>query len=181
MLEILSRAATAVANFFGTAAAKYHLYLDDANAKARAEAQANSIATLWEQYGSAYNSYLQCLIDCITNVYSRLGLNRPGPLPQHMAPYDAAIFIDSNRGLVFRYTFDRGIDVTGGGMMKHIQNNTVPLTTNPPEQMAHQLNQVLPNYCLCSSLVPICIDRAYDIDGSRVCFECVSRNGGIPL
>lgn len=181
MKDFLSHAAAAVAKFFGTAAAKYHQYLDEANAKARAEAQAAAIHNAWDLFGTEYSNYLYCLIACIENMYMRLGLNRPGSLPQHMPSYENAIFNDGNRGLVFRYVFDRGVNVTGGNVMKHIQNNTVPLTTNPPEQMAHQINQVLTNYCVCASYAPICIDRAYDIEGGRVCFECVSRNGGTPL
>lgn len=147
-------------------------------AKAQEEAKAAAIQNLWDCLGAEYSAYLQLLIDCISNTYSRLGLNRPGNLPQHMAPYAVAIFRDNIRGLVYRYTFDRGVDVNAGNVMQNLQNHTIPLTTNPATQMAHQINQVLPNYCCCNGLAPVCIDRAYDLDAGKVCFEIVSLSGG---
>lgn len=170
---------------FSKALAKLKMKLqhdyEEANTVARANAQAAVIQNNWLCYGNEYKTYLQFLIDCVSNTYTRLGLNRPGSLLQHMAPYNSAISLDTCRGLIYRYVFDRGVDVNAGSMIQNLQNHTIPLTTNSPTQMAHQINQVLPNYCICNGCVPVCIDRAYDTDGGRVCFEIVAMQDGIPL
>lgn len=108
----------------------------------------------------------QCLMDCVCSQYSTLGLCRPGPLPQHMAPQDEQVVSDSNGNIYYQYAFDRGVNLSNGGALSA---SRLPLSTVPTDFIGQKLAATFPNYCICAGLGSFQVVDVVDVPNGRIC------------
>ena len=118
-----------------------------------------------QQYWSSYTTYVQAMIDCVSNNFSSCGLNRPGSLPQHMAPYSKGISYSPEYGVVYLVFFDRGIEFNGGGGLNNSSYSTMSIY-----DIARKINLTFPNFCIANGCAPYRIVKCRDMSMGRVCF-----------
>ena len=137
----------------------YHNYMGQGKAD---DNSALSQQQLYSCYFPDYCAYAQLLSDCIANNYSSIGLNRPGSMPQNLAPNLQGIKVLPNGRIGFIYIFDRSPVFSGGGL-HNVQYSTVPLNT-----MIKKLNSTLPNYAISAGYPPCQIITGSDLRNGRV-------------
>ena len=106
-----------------------------------------------------------CLIDCVNSQYSTLGLCRPGPLPQHMAPQGEQVVSDSSGNIDYIYMFDRGVNLSNGGALSA---NKLPLSNIPTNFIGQKLAATFPNYCICGGIGAFQVVDVVDVPNGRI-------------
>lgn len=112
------------------------------------------------------------LIRCVGQQLSTLGLSRPGDLALHMPADDNLVCYRENAGVLFRYVFDRGIDISNGG---GLNLDRLPLSTVDPNFIGEKLAASFPNYCRIAGLGEYGVFSVTDISDGKICVEILRR------
>ena len=112
------------------------------------------------------------LIRCVGQQMSLLGLARPGDLALHMPVDDCLVCYREQVGIVFRYVFDRAIDLRNGGCLNL---DRLPLSTVSPEFIGEKLAASFPNYCRTAGLGDYGVLSVTDIPDGKICIEVLRR------
>lgn len=108
------------------------------------------------------------LIRCVGQQLSSLGLARPGDLALHMPADNCLVTPKGKTAVVFRYVFDRGIDMSNGAKMNL---DRLPLSTVAPDAIRRKLASSFPNYCRVAGLGEYHVLSVTDIPDGKVCVE----------
>lgn len=88
-----------------------------------------------------YRRYLaQAMVSAVREYHEQCGLQKPGDLLGHLAPYGKGVHYDEQLGIIFVYQFSRTIELNKEGRYAN--------TTISVNDMASQLNQVIGNYTI---------------------------------
>lgn len=112
------------------------------------------------------------LIRCVGQQISTLGLARPGDLALHMPADDNLVCYDETAGVLFRYVFDRGIDLSNGG---GLNLDRLPLSTVDPNFIGEKLTASFPNYCRIAGLGEYRVFSVTDLSGGKICVAIQRR------
>lgn len=129
---------------------------------------------MWMQslVGTDYVDVGWQLIRCVGQQLSTLGLARPGDLALHMPADDNLVCYKENVGIIFRYVFDRGIDLSNGG---GLNLDRLPLSTVDPNFIGEKLAASFPNYCRVAGLGEYGVLTVTDIPDGKICVEILRR------
>lgn len=112
------------------------------------------------------------LIRCVGQQLSTLGLARPGDFALHVPADDNLVCYREKAGVIFRYVFDRGIDLSNGGSLNL---DRLPLSTVDPDFIGKKLAASFPNYCRVAGLGEYGVLSVNDIPDGKICVEILRR------
>lgn len=151
MIEYLKAFFRAVADFFASLAAKYKIYVERENAKARAEAKANAVAMAEQAMLTDY----QVVADIIATANNNLALADPNVL----RPVNDFSQIFNNRPVCARRTAN-GRDVFGWCFRLHRSRGCSAAASTLKRELQAEVAAVATAY----GYPPLCVDVRYRED-----------------
>lgn len=130
MKSLIQRLTVSFADFVAAVAAKYHRYLDEANAKTRAEAQQNYIAALSASTRPAYDLYAEVMMEAINNTADATHLRTVENVFQVLDRNWLVQFPTGLWGFQFRGRYLRGFGMTRADIARILQAELNQLCSN---------------------------------------------------